>query len=100
MDHAAPNGAHGDPQDELVLYTRPGCGLCDETRDVLEALLTRRARPAESPVPRLAERDIDADPALERAFFSDIPVIEIAGRRTPGHQPAEDRAANAEVLGG
>ena len=100
MDHAAPNGAHGDPQDELVLYTRPGCGLCAETRDVLEALLTRRAATGR-PVPRLAERDIAADPALERAFFTDIPVIELGGRRlTLATSPARIEALLAEVLDG
>ena len=80
MDHASPPGAHGDPQNELVLYTRPGCGLCDETRHVLEALLTRRAATGRS-VPHLVERDIEADPELERAFFAEIPVVELGGRR-------------------
>ncbi len=98
MDHAAPNGAQGDPHDELVLYTRPGCGLCAETRGILEALLTHRAANGR-PVPHLAERDISADPALERAFFSDIPVIELGGRRlTLATSPARIEALLGEVL--
>ena len=31
------------PLPDLVLYSRPGCGLCDETRDLLTALLAERA---------------------------------------------------------
>jgi hypothetical protein len=80
MDHASPTGADGDRPTELFLYTRPGCGLCDETRHVLEALLTRRAATGRS-VPHLVERDIEADPELERAFFAEIPVVELGGRR-------------------
>jgi len=67
---------------------------------VLEALLTQRAATGR-PVPRLAERDIAADPALERAFFTDIPVIELGGRRlTLATSPARIEALLAEVLDG
>jgi hypothetical protein len=80
MDDAAPNEAAGDPPTELILYARPGCGLCDETRIVLGALLARR-RAEGRPAPTLIERDIATDPELERAFFTDIPVVELGGRR-------------------
>ena len=80
MDHATPSGVVGDPPTEVILYTRPGCGLCDETRTVLEALLARRTATGR-PSAVVRELDIAADPDLERAFFAEIPVVEVAGRR-------------------
>ena len=32
-------------------------------------------------MPTLVERDIETDPAWERAFFSTIPVVELGDRR-------------------
>ena len=56
----------------VVLYTRPGCCLCDDAREVLE-----RAR-AEHPF-LLDERDIEADEALLRSYLERIPVVSIDG---------------------
>jgi glutaredoxin len=64
----------------LVLYSRPGCGLCDEARAVLQALLERRTADG-LPTPTLQERDIETDPAWERAYFATIPVVELGDRR-------------------
>ena len=63
-----------------MLYGKPGCGLCDETRELLEALLARR-RDDGLASPALVERDILSDPALGDAFGSTIPVIEYGDRR-------------------
>ena len=71
---------HDAPLPDLVLYGRPGCGLCDETRSLLAAMLEERSR-AGLPTPRLTERDIEADPVLERALFTTIPVVELGDRR-------------------
>ena len=71
---------HDAPLPDLVLYGRPGCGLCDETRVLLASLLDERATSGRS-TPTLVERDIGADPALERAFFASIPVVELGDRR-------------------
>jgi len=71
---------HVDPLPDLVLYGRPGCGLCDETRAILAAMLDERSA-AGLPTPRLTERDIESDPALERAWFASIPVVELGDRR-------------------
>jgi Glutaredoxin-like domain (DUF836) len=68
------------PLPDLILYSRPGCGLCDETRSILDALLRQRAAEGR-PTPRFLERDIDADPELQRAFFLVIPVVELGDRR-------------------
>jgi glutaredoxin len=68
------------PSPIVVLYTKPGCGLCVETREVLDALLVERAR-AGLPSAPVEERDITTDPAWEAAFFVEIPVVEIGDRR-------------------
>ena len=70
----------GTPLPDLILYGRPDCGLCDEARDLLRALLAERAAIG-LPTPTLQEIDIDTDPALQREFFATIPVVELGGRR-------------------
>ena len=83
---------------EIVLYTRDGCHLCDETRSILQGLLEDRAtRGQRSAVVR--EQDITADPALERAYFTAIPVLEAGGRRLElATSPAAIRRFLAETL--
>jgi hypothetical protein len=68
------------PLPDLILYGRPGCGLCDEARVMLHTLLQDRSDRG-LPVPDLVERDIDTDAALHRAYFATIPVIEFGARR-------------------
>ncbi|NJD29700.1 MAG: glutaredoxin family protein [Chloroflexi bacterium] len=68
------------PLPHLVLYARPGCHLCDEAREAIEAVLAdREARGL--PVPPLSERNIDEDAELHRRFLERIPVVELDGRR-------------------
>ena len=68
------------PFPDLVLYSRAGCGLCDEARETLGLLLAERAAFGEL-TPERIERDIASDPELERALFDRIPVVEIGDRR-------------------
>ena len=68
------------PLPDLILYGRPGCGLCDEARSLIHELLDERTRTGR-PVPTLIELDIESDPSLERAFFTTIPVVELGDRR-------------------
>src|SRR5215207_9308601 len=68
------------PLPDLILYTRAGCGLCDETRRLLQALLEDRAARG-ARIAHLRERDIAVDPAIERDLFDRIPVVELRGRR-------------------
>jgi len=70
----------GTPLPDLILYGRAGCGLCDEARELVRALLDERVA-AGLPTPTLREVDIERDPALERAFLVSIPVVELGDRR-------------------
>jgi glutaredoxin len=58
---------------EVVLYTRPGCHLCDDAR---EALIDLRDEGAAF---ELREIDIEGDQRLLAAFMERIPVVEVAG---------------------
>jgi glutaredoxin len=55
---------------EVVLYTRAGCHLCDEAKQVL-----RDARVA------FSEVDIDADAELRALYNEEVPVVFIDGRK-------------------
>ncbi len=57
---------------EVVLYGRAGCHLCEDARAALERV---RAR-----VPfALREVDIEADEDLHRRYLERIPVVAVAG---------------------
>lgn len=54
----------------VTLYTRNECHLCDQARLDLESLQAKYPH-------RLVEIDIDTDPALQKAYLVEIPVIEV-----------------------
>jgi hypothetical protein len=86
------------PLPDLILYGRPDCGLCEETRAFLAELLLARQR-AGLATPTLVERDIETDPAWQRAFFASIPVVELGDRRLElATSPARVRRLLADVL--
>jgi glutaredoxin len=58
---------------EVVLYTRPGCHLCDEARDAILALRDEGLAIA------LREVDIERDERLHTELGERIPVVEVAG---------------------
>jgi len=57
----------------VTLYTRPGCHLCDEAREVI--LSVQRSDGGFE----LREIDIDGDDELHARFLERIPVVEIDG---------------------
>jgi glutaredoxin-like protein DUF836 len=59
---------------QVVLYTREGCCLCDEARQLLVTVLKEVVPPVE-----LQERDIEANDDLFRAYLERIPVVTIDG---------------------
>lgn len=68
------------PLPEISLYTRPGCGLCEEARSALQGILEDRATRGDA-IARVNEIDITTDPDLENRYFDIIPVVEFGGRR-------------------
>ena len=55
---------------EVVLYTRAGCHLCEEAKQVLRAADVH-----------FSEVDIDADPDLRVRYNEEVPVVFIEGRK-------------------
>jgi hypothetical protein len=68
------------PLPDLVLWRSDRCHLCEETAELLAALLADRGA-AGRPVPQLVVRRIAEDPAVERELHDHVPVLEVAGRR-------------------
>ncbi|HEX6515752.1 MAG TPA: glutaredoxin family protein [Nocardioidaceae bacterium] len=66
---AAPTG-----NARVVLYTRPGCHLCDDAREVVEAVC---AELGES----YREVDITTSPELLDRYREEIPVTLVDGRQ-------------------
>jgi hypothetical protein len=59
----------------VLLYSRPGCGLCDEARAVIRAERARTAFMFE-------EVDISGDDQLEREYGLRIPVVLLDGEES------------------
>lgn len=56
----------------IEFYTRPGCTLCDEGRQVLERVCGERG---------WSEINVDSDPQLQAAYGEFVPVVEVDGVR-------------------
>jgi hypothetical protein len=68
------------PLPDLVLWRSDRCHLCEETAELLAALMGERAA-AGRPVPTVVVRRIVDDPVVERELHDHVPVLEVAGRR-------------------
>lgn len=79
------------PPVHVVLYSRPGCHLCDEARAVLEA---ERARTPFA----LEELDIETDDELVKEYGIRIPVVAIDG--VERFEIAVDPGELARLVGG
>jgi glutaredoxin len=64
---------------DVTLYTREGCHLCDAAKFVMEPMLKEFGA-------RLREVDVDRDPALQRRYTEDVPVIFIGSREAARHK--------------
>jgi thiol-disulfide isomerase/thioredoxin len=58
----------------LTIYSKPGCHLCDDMKQVVIRL-------SESIPLRLEEIDISQDPELEARYGLEIPVLMVDGRK-------------------
>ncbi len=59
----------------VLLYTRPGCHLCDE----MKAALHERGY-------EVREVNVDLDPELKRKYGLDVPVAMLEGRLLAKHR--------------
>jgi glutaredoxin len=83
------------PAARLVVYTKPGCHLCDDMLDLLHTVLSGTAM-------AVTERNIALDLDEFERFKHDIPVLMIDGREVARHrisEPALRAALDAAGLG-
>ncbi len=71
----------GAEKPSVVIYSRPGCHLCDEAKHNIAAAGMQNEY-------TLAEVNIEDDPELLRLYRYDIPVITINGREAFRHRVA------------
>ncbi len=94
------NGRVIAPLPALVVYSRPGCHLCEDTRDLLVALLSERGA-AGLAVPPVVECDIETNDDWLRRYLLTIPVVAYGGRELElATSPAKLRRFLTEVLDG
>lgn len=82
---------------ELVLYSRPGCHLCDEMKGLIAQVLGDFEA-------SLREVDVSTDPALEADYGEQIPVLLVDGKKAFKYRTTRDalrerlrRARNPEA---
>lgn len=73
---------------QVILYTRPGCHLCEDAAELLERLA--QVRPL-----RVVEVDLLGDVNLYERYKHGIPVIAIAGGPTLAAPIREDELERA-----
>lgn len=61
---------------QVVLYSRPGCHLCEQALLELRVL---HSETRERMSFELTEVNIESDPEIEKKFLFEIPVIEVDG---------------------
>jgi glutaredoxin len=66
----------------LLLYSKPGCHLCQE----MKAVVLKVAAEANTPI---EEVDISGDPALLARYGEEIPVLFIDGRKAFKYRVSE-----------
>jgi glutaredoxin len=59
---------------QIEIYSRPGCHLCDEAKEVIDRVRKRYGF-------ELRVINIEEDPALESAYGTEIPVVFINGTK-------------------
>ena len=72
----------------LIIYSRPGCHLCDEMKEVVHRVS------ASLPL-ALDEIDISGNAELERLYGMEIPVLMIDGKKVAKYRIGESELLRA-----
>jgi 4a-hydroxytetrahydrobiopterin dehydratase len=73
---------------EVTFYTRSNCTLCDAAEAAVRAAMVLHRLPLS-----ITRVDIDEDPALQRKFTDDVPVIYVDGEEAFRHRVSADEFA-------
>jgi glutaredoxin len=74
----------------LTLYSRPGCHLCDDMKEVI-----RRVAAAAGTAIDLEEIDISKDADLHARYGLEIPVLLLDGKKVAKYRIGEDELRRA-----
>jgi hypothetical protein len=92
------SGAVTAPLPLLVLYSRPGCHLCEDAHATLAVILADRAARG-LPTPGLEIRNIETDEEWHRRYAFTIPVVALGERELElATSPSKLRGLLIEVL--
>lgn len=72
----------------MVLYSRPGCHLCETARAVVDKVAVECGETFE-------ERNITLDPGELKAYADSIPVVTVDGVQVDFWRISEDRLRSA-----
>ncbi len=74
----------------VTLYSRPGCHLCDDARDVISRVCADLGE-------QFLEVNIDADPTLRERYTEEVPVTLVDGKQISLHRIDEVRLRHASA---
>jgi glutaredoxin len=74
----------------LTIYSKPGCHLCDDMKEIVERVVRRAPQPI-----AVEEIDISRDRALEERYGLEIPVLMLDGRKIAKYRVTELELARA-----
>ena len=69
----------------VTIYSRRGCHLCDEMKEVVHRVTAGSATGKMT----IEEIDISTDPALEALYGEEIPVLMVNGKKVAKYRVAE-----------
>ena len=78
----------------LIIYSRPGCHLCEEMKALVTRVIDRTTTPA-----RLEEINVETDADLESRFGLEVPVLMLNGKKVAKFRVSEEALTRALTAG-
>jgi glutaredoxin len=78
----------------LIIYTRPGCHLCEEMKALVTRVIDRTSTAA-----RLEEINVETDADLESRFGLEVPVLMLNGKKVAKFRVSEEALTRALAAG-
>ena len=79
----------------LIIYSRPGCHLCEEMKALVTRVIDRTNTAA-----RLEEINVETDPDLERRFGLEVPVLMLNGKKVAKFRVSAETLERVLTAGG
>lgn len=69
----------------LIIYSRPGCHLCEEMKTLVRRVIDHTGAAAQ-----VEEINVETDADLERRFGLEIPVLMLNGKKVAKYRVSEE----------